>query len=108
MFSAKVRSLFAMSERGVISCERMATTLAPLRIRRRARHRRMRPVSREEFDGVQRDIRVLRSFLVSVAGEDREGAYRPEFVRAVLTASTERPTRKFRGADHFLREIGKL
>lgn len=61
-----------------------------------------------ELNGIRRDVRTLRSLLISLVGEDREGAYRPSFIRDLLTASAERPTRKFRGADHFLREIAEL
>ena len=74
-------------------------------IRRRARHRDSRHVSREEFNGIQRDVRVLRSLLIGVVGEDREGAYRPALVRELLAASAEQPTRRFRNAKHFLDDI---
>ncbi|MBI4143158.1 hypothetical protein HY480_04765 [Candidatus Uhrbacteria bacterium] len=78
------------------------------RTRDRTQRRTARRVSRSEFNGVRRDVRTLRSLLISFVGEDREGAYRPMFVREILTASTERPTRRFRSAAAFLAEISSL
>lgn len=86
----------------------MAAATASMGIRRGTHHRGVRCVSRGELNGIQRDVRTLRSLLISLVGEDREGVYRPAFIRDLLAASVERPTRKFRGADQFLRDIAGL
>ncbi|MDO8622384.1 MAG: hypothetical protein Q7R80_04095 [bacterium] len=65
-------------------------------------------MSRSEFNGIRRDVRTLRSLLISFVGEDREGAYRPTFVRETLSTSAERPTRRFHSAAAFLDEIAAL
>lgn len=51
------------------------------------------------------EVRLLRSSLFSIIGEDREGRYRPSFVRAILGASREKPTKTFTDVATFLRDI---
>ena len=64
-----------------------------------------RRVSHEEFHDIQQDVRMLRSLLIGMVGEDREGVYRPAFVRALLAASMEQPTRRFRNTKNFLDDL---
>ena len=71
----------------------------------RSRFHRPRAVSRREFECVRRDVRTIRTFLLGLAGEDREGTYRPTFIRDLLAASAERPTRRFRSAAALLDEL---
>ncbi|MFH1894384.1 MAG: hypothetical protein ABH813_00550 [Patescibacteria group bacterium] len=33
---------------------------------------------------LQKELNLLRSFLIGIAGKDKEGNYRPEFVRKIL------------------------
>lgn len=58
-----------------------------------------------ELTLLKHEVRSLRSLLVSVAGEDREGLYRPEFVRELQRAARQKPTRAFRNARSFLDEL---
>lgn len=39
---------------------------------------------------LKEEIKSLRSFLIGILEEDREGKYRPEFVRKVLKAAREK------------------
>lgn len=48
-----------------------------------------------ELRSIRREINVLRSLVVSLIGEDREGSYRPSFVKAILEAAGEKPIHKF-------------
>ena len=54
------------------------------------------------------DIALLRSFAISIVGRDKEGTYRPEFVRRVRTKLREKATKRFSGADAFLKEVRRL
>ncbi len=54
------------------------------------------------------DVRLLRSLIISIVGEDPEGAYRPSFVRALRRAVSERPTRIFRGSSSFLSDVNDV
>lgn len=56
---------------------------------------------------LEREIKILRSFAVSIVGKDAEGEYRPEFVRKILRTLNERPQSRFAGAKKFLAEIEK-
>jgi hypothetical protein len=56
---------------------------------------------------IQEELALLRSFAVSVAGKDREGAYRPALVRRVRAALREKPTKRFTDANTFLNELRK-
>ena len=58
-----------------------------------------------ELTLLKHEVRSLRSLLVSVAGEDREGSYRPEFVRELRRAARQKPNRAFRSARSFLDEL---
>jgi hypothetical protein len=40
-----------------------------------------------------------------LAGQDDEGAYKPEFVEEILSATMEKPTMKFLNASDFLKQI---
>lgn len=54
---------------------------------------------------IKKEMALLRSFLIGVAGKDPEGAYRPEFVKRILGAMNDRPTYHFRGAKTFLDDL---
>ena len=55
---------------------------------------------------IANEVSMLRSFLIGAAGQDREGAYRPEFVENLLHVSANTvPNREFVGAGDFLRRI---
>lgn len=57
---------------------------------------------------LQREVSILRSAIISIIGEDDEGAYRPEFVKEILDAATETPQYRFRGKDSFLADLARV
>lgn len=59
----------------------------------------------KEMKEVKHELRILRSFAISIAGKDPEGEYRPEFVREILLARHEKPVYTFRGKSSFLAEL---
>ena len=58
-----------------------------------------------KIEDMKREIDLLRSFAISIAGKDPEGEYRPEFIKKVLAASKEKPLYEFKDAKSFLRQI---
>jgi len=56
---------------------------------------------------LKEEVRALRSFIIGVLGRDREGEYKPEFVRKVLKAARERAIFTFKNKRAFLKQIGK-
>lgn len=54
------------------------------------------------------EVSLLRSLVIGVAGTDKEGAYRPEFVEEMLRASvSDTARREFVNGREFLRRIGR-
>lgn len=63
------------------------------------------PTATTDFKILQKEMTLLRSFLIGVAGRDREGAYRPEFVKRILAALNDEPRHTFRNAKSFLKDL---
>jgi len=55
----------------------------------------------------QQELALLRSLAISIVGCDKEGAYKPSFVRRVLSASMRKPTHIFSTPKKFLQEVKK-
>lgn len=56
---------------------------------------------------LEQEVKMLRSFAVSIVGRDIEGAYRPEFVRKIARAAKRTPTRTFKNTKTFLAELAR-
>ena len=56
---------------------------------------------------LQKEVKLLRSFVIGFVGKDREGEYRPEFVRKILQAVTHKATHTFQNPQSFLRDLQK-
>ncbi len=54
---------------------------------------------------LQRDITLLKSFMIGIAGKDKEGAYKKEFVERILRVSEEVPAFQFKDARSFLNHL---
>ncbi|MBI4253102.1 hypothetical protein HY623_02925 [Candidatus Uhrbacteria bacterium] len=54
---------------------------------------------------LKKEMTLLRSFLIGVAGKDGEGIYRPEFVNRVFVAMNDQPTYRFSNAKTFLEHL---
>ena len=54
---------------------------------------------------LRKEVELLRSFVIGAAGKDKEGDYRPEFVREILKRAHEHPTRAFKSGEAFLSQI---
>ncbi len=54
------------------------------------------------------EFRQVKSLLISFVGTDPEGAYNPIFVKQVLEAAREEPTRTFRDATKFLEKLKRV
>ncbi len=55
----------------------------------------------------ERELALLRSLAISIVGRDKEGSYKPAFVRRVLDASTHTPTHAFITSEKFLEDVKK-
>lgn len=54
---------------------------------------------------LEKEVKLLRSFVIGQAGKDPEGEYNPEFVKRVLKAAEEKTKYEFKDAKSFLRHI---
>lgn len=58
-----------------------------------------------QLERIEREVRSVRSLLISVVGKDQEGKYNPEFVQAIQASSSELPTHTFKSSKTFLQEL---
>lgn len=54
---------------------------------------------------LEREVELLRSFVIGQFGRDSEGEYNPKFVREILKAAKEKPKYEFKDAESFLKQI---
>lgn len=56
----------------------------------------------QELAELRREVIILRSFVIGLAGTDPEGAYNPSFVQEILKSSQEKSIGKFQDDKSFL------
>ena len=54
---------------------------------------------------LKKEVRLLRSFVIGIAGKDSEGEYRAEFVERILKAASKGATKTFKDSQSFLRDF---
>ncbi len=54
---------------------------------------------------LEKEMELLRSFVIGQAGKDPEGDYNPKFVKRVLEAAQEEPKHEFKNAQSFLKHV---
>jgi len=54
---------------------------------------------------LQQEVSLLRSFIIGLTGKDREGKYKPKFVKETLNALKEKAPKRFTNSESFLTEI---
>lgn len=54
---------------------------------------------------LKEELKILRSFVIGVLGKDKEGEYRPEFVKKILKLATEEAPLAFRNKKEFIKRI---
>ena len=59
----------------------------------------------KQLQHLKHEVSVLRSFVISMIGEDKEGRYRPKFVKEILKASQENPEHTFRDPQSFMDQL---
>lgn|GEM_PF-2606865 len=58
-----------------------------------------------EVEGLKQEVGRLRSLLISVVGQDREGAYRASIVKELLEAAGEKSSHEYTGAGSLLAQM---
>jgi hypothetical protein len=61
----------------------------------------------KEVATLKQEIQLIRSFLISLSGNDPEGSYNPKFVKEIRAALSEKPTYIFKDAQSFLALLNK-
>lgn len=64
--------------------------------------------SKNDIRKIQEELRLLRSSVIGMIGKDREGVYRPAFVRRIQRALREKPEQIFRDEKSFLEHLRKV
>lgn len=57
---------------------------------------------------LKNEINLLRSFVISIIGEDKEGNYNPKFIDEMLQATNEKPAKLFCDSKSFLKELNEI
>jgi hypothetical protein len=60
---------------------------------------------RNELNNLKQEVQTLRSLVIGMIGADKEGSYKPKFVKEILEAAKENPIYRFQGARAFLQEL---
>ncbi len=54
---------------------------------------------------LEKEVGLLRSYVIGTAGKDEEGEYRPEFVESMLKSLKEEPKQTFESPKGFLKQL---
>lgn len=60
---------------------------------------------KRDISNLTRELNLLRSFVIGLSGKDREGNYRPEFIKKILEAAQEKENSLFGGGTSFLSRL---
>ncbi|MFH1564548.1 MAG: hypothetical protein ABIC82_01730 [bacterium] len=66
------------------------------------------PVKNQGIKNLKNELNLLRSFMISIIGEDKEGNYNPNFIAEMLQAVNEKPVNFFCDSKSFLKELRKI
>lgn len=61
-----------------------------------------------EITNLRREVALLRSVIISFLGVDREGRYRPGFVKSILKTAKEKPEHTFLNSSDFLKQLNSV
>lgn len=56
----------------------------------------------DTLDLLKQEVELLRSLVISTVGKDKEGEYKPEFVRRVLKSAKSKPIYTYKNSKSFL------
>ncbi|MSU54801.1 MAG: hypothetical protein EXS48_03165 [Candidatus Staskawiczbacteria bacterium] len=59
----------------------------------------------QKTNKLERELELLRSFVIGQFGGDPEGEYNPKFVKEILKAAKEKPKYEFKDGKSFLKQI---
>lgn len=55
---------------------------------------------------LKQEVELLRSLVISTVGKDKEGEYRPEFIRKILRLTKSKPKHIYKDSKTFLSQLG--
>lgn len=63
------------------------------------------PKLNSRLENIQNEIRNLRSLVIGIAGKDKEGQYKPSFIKRTLKASSQPADYSFTDRKSFLAHL---
>lgn len=54
---------------------------------------------------LEKEVELLRSYMIGSIGKDSEGSYRPEFVESIFKSLKEEPKQIFESPEGFLKQL---
>ncbi|MEK7659098.1 MAG: hypothetical protein AAB338_00355 [Patescibacteria group bacterium] len=61
----------------------------------------------QQLNNLSREVNMIRSFIIGIAGKDPEGEYRSEFVKRLKKAALEKPMYNYTGKGSLFKLIKK-
>lgn len=61
--------------------------------------------TKQNIGELEKEVKMLRSFVIGLAGKDPEGNYRPEFTKKIFKALKEKPAHLFTDPSSFLAQV---
>ena len=55
---------------------------------------------------LKQEVELLRSLVISTVGKDKEGEYRPEFIKRILKSVKSKPKHTYKDSKSFLSLLG--
>ena len=57
---------------------------------------------------IKKEVKNIHSFIIGILGKDKEGEYRPEFVKKILNLSAKKADFIFKNSKNFLKQIRQI
>ena len=63
------------------------------------------PKLNNQLENLQKELKNLRSFVIGIAGKDKEGQYKPSFIKKILRAGSKEANYVFEDEKSFIGHI---
>mgnify|MGYP001567056485 CR=1 FL=1 len=61
--------------------------------------------TKQNIGELEKEVKMLRSFVIGLAGKDPEGNYQPEFIKKIFKDLKEKPVYRFTNPSSFLTQL---
>ena len=69
-------------------------------------YRQNHRINSDVLNLLKQEVELLRSLVISTVGKDKEGEYKPEFIRRILKSANSKPKHIYKDSKTFLSQLG--